>query len=100
MKEREYLIELYETYKELLTKKQQMYFESYYYEDLSLNEIAINNGVSKALVSKNINNTINKLKIFEEKLKINYKENKLKEIKSNIKDDNISKVIEEILYKY
>ena len=100
MKEREYLIELYETYKELLTKKQQMYFESYYYEDLSLNEIAINNGVSKALVSKNINNTINKLKIFEEKLKINYKEKKLKEIKSNIKDDNISKVIEEILYKY
>ena len=55
MEEREYIISLYEIYKELLTIKQKEYFENYYYEDLSLNEIATNNGVSKSMVSKNIN---------------------------------------------
>ena len=37
---REYLIELYDLYQRLLTEKQQMYFESYYFLDLSLSEIA------------------------------------------------------------
>lgn len=97
MEEREYIISLYEIYKELLTVKQKEYFENYYYEDLSLNEIATNNGVSKSMVSKNINNTINKLKDFESKLKINYKEKKLEDALNN--KNNIYTVIEEILYK-
>ena len=97
MEEREYIISLYEIYKELLTVKQKEYFENYYYEDLSLNEIAINNKVSKSMVSKNINNTINKLKDFESKLKINYKEKKLEDALNN--KNNIYTVIEEILYK-
>ena len=37
---REYHIALFDTYKELLTEKQQEYFILYYYEDLSLKEIA------------------------------------------------------------
>ena len=97
MEEREYIISLYEIYKELLTNKQRMYFENYYYEDLSLNEIAINNNVSKAMVSKNINNTINKLKDYESKLKIYFKESKLKECLKN--NNNLENVVEEILYK-
>ena len=94
-----YLNILYDCYKDLFTEKQQMYFENYYYEDLSLNEIADNNDVSKTLVSKSINVIVNKIKKYEEKLKINYKEKKLKEIKDKTKDDNVKKVIEEILYK-
>ena len=97
MGEREYIISLYEIYKELLTNKQRMYFENYYYEDLSLNEIAINNNVSKTMVSKNINNTINKLKDYESKLKIYFKESKLKECLKN--KNNLENVVEEILYK-
>lgn len=97
MEEREYEISLYEIYKDLLTSKQKMYFENYYYEDLSLNEIALNNNVSKTMVSKNINNTINKLNDYESKLKIYFKENKLKDCLKNKKD--LENVIEEILYK-
>ena len=97
MEERDYIIELYETYKKLLTEKQIMYFENYYYEDLSLNEIASNNKVSKAMVSKNINNTVNKLKNYEDKLKIHFKEKKLIDGLNN--KNNLSNVVEEILYK-
>ena len=97
MEEREYIIELYEIYKKLLTDKQTMYFENYYYEDLSLNEIAVNNKVSKAMVSKNINNTISKLNDYENKLKIYFKEKKLYDALKN--KNNLTNVVEEILYK-
>ena len=99
MEEREKIIELYEIYKGLLTENQRLYFENYYYEDLSLNEIAYNNKVSKTLVSKIINNTIKKLEHYEEILNFNYKENKLKNLLNKIDDSKIKTVIEEILYK-
>ena len=56
-----YLNLLYDYYKELFTEKQQMYFEEYYFDDLSLSEIAENNDVSRNAVH-------NQLKIMEEKL--------------------------------
>ena len=99
MEEREKIIELYELYKGLLTENQRLYFENYYYEDLSLNEIAYNNKVSKTLASKIINNTIKKLEHYEEILNFNYKENKLKNLLNKIDDNKIKTVIEEILYK-
>lgn len=99
MEEREKIIELYEIYKGLLTENQRLYFENYYYEDLSLNEIAYNNKVSKTLASKIINNTIKKLEHYEEILNFNYKENKLKNLLNKIDDSKIKTVIEEILYK-
>ena len=40
MKERDYIISLYEIYCNLLTLNQRKYFEDYYFEDLSLSEIA------------------------------------------------------------
>ena len=36
------LIELYDLYFELLTDKQKEYFEEYYFDDLSIGEIALN----------------------------------------------------------
>ena len=41
-----YLNNLYDCYKELLTDKQKMYFEDYYFNNLSLSEIAENYDVS------------------------------------------------------
>ena len=99
MEEREQIIELYELYKGLLTEKQKTYFENYYYEDLSLNEIADNNKVSRSLVSKIINNTIKKLNHYEEVLNINHKEKKLKNILNKIDNNKVKLIIEEILYK-
>lgn len=56
-----YLNELYDYYRDLFTDKQQMYFEDYYWNNLSLGEIADNTGVSRNAVH-------NQLKIMEEKL--------------------------------
>ena len=44
---REEIIELYDIYGLLLTDKQRMYFEEYYFMDLSLQEIADNYEISK-----------------------------------------------------
>ena len=96
MKEREYLLELYEIYKELLTDKKKEYFKDYYFEDLSLNEIANNNEVSKSYVSKVINSIEKELITYESKLKINNKSKKLKELIKELPSD-IKNKIEELL---
>lgn len=61
MDRRIYLNNLYDYYKELFTEKQQLYFEEYYYNNLSLSEIAENNDVSRNAVH-------NQLKIVEIRL--------------------------------
>ena len=99
MDKREYYIELYEEYKSLLTEKQRECFENYYYEDLSLNEIADNSKVSKSLVGKTINQVIQKLEEYESKLSLNSKNKKFKKIIENISDEDLKNKIEDILYK-
>lgn len=99
MDKREYYIELYEEYKNLLTEKQRECFENYYYEDLSLNEIADNSKVSKSLVGKTINQVIQKLEEYESKLNLNSKNKIFKKIIENISDEDLKNKIEDILYK-
>lgn len=59
---------LLDYYGNLLTDHQLRILEDYFYEDLSMSEIAENNEVSKAAVSDIINRTINQLKEYEDKL--------------------------------
>lgn len=80
MKNREYLVNLYLIYGNLLTNNERNYFEYYYYEDYSLTEIAENHDVSKSNVSKVINNVSDKLNEFESKLKIFENHNKIRTI--------------------
>ena len=96
MKEREYLLTLYEIYKNILSDKEKSYFEYYYFEDYSMQEIADNNDVSKAYVGKYIKSIENKLIHFEEELSINEKNNKIRNIIKNV-DEDIKNKIEEIL---
>lgn len=77
-----YLNILYDCYKDLFTDKQQRYFEAYYWEDLSLSEIATNYNISRNAVH-------NQLKIMEEKL--NDLENNLK---LNQKKEEIIKLLD------
>ena len=70
MEEREYIIALYEYYGKLLTDKQQMYFEDYYYDNLTMEEIAENDLVSKNAVSKQLIGIKNKLQNYEELLNL------------------------------
>lgn len=76
---REYHITLFDTYKELLTEKQQEYFVLYYYEDLTLAEIAENKNVSRNAVFDQIKKVVHILEEYEEKLKLSSKTSLIEE---------------------
>lgn len=90
---------LYDAYSSLLTERQQSYFEDYYFDDLSLSEIADNLGVSRNAVHSNLQTTINHLYNYEEKLNIvanqeKRKENLLKlKNKYRISDEEINELL-------
>ena len=59
---RDYHIALFDTYKELLTTKQQEYFVLYYYEDYTLKEIAQITGYNLNTVKSRLYAGLKKLK--------------------------------------
>ena len=92
-----YLNELYDFYKELFTKKQQLYFEQYYFENLSLSEISENNQVSRNAVYNQLKIVERKLYMYETKLKLKHKKDEIKRLlKGNI-DDKLLDRIEDML---
>ena len=88
---RELVIELYDIYKNLLTDKQKSYFEDYYFMDLSLSEIAINNNVSRNAVFDQIKRVDKALLDYEEKLHLKNKFSKLESL--DISDDIKEKIL-------
>ena len=82
MEETLYITNLYEYYKELLTDKERLYFEDYYYDNLTMEEIADNNAVSKNAVSKTLIEVKNKLNDYESKLKLKSNYDSIKKILS------------------
>lgn len=65
-----YLTNLYDYYKDLLTDKQRSYFEDYYFENLTMEEIAENNNITRNAVSKSLMEVKEKLEYYEEKLSL------------------------------
>ena len=63
MESREYFNSLFDIYKELLTKKEQDAFKEHYVEDLSMQEIADNQNVSKSSVGMTIKRAEQKLEV-------------------------------------
>ena len=98
MEEFIYSNELYDLYGKLLTDKQQEYFENYYFNNLSLSEMAENYGISRNAIHKQLKIVIDKLNDYEDKLGLNKKLKALDLIVKEIKDEKISKNIEEIFY--
>lgn len=96
MKNRNDLIILYDYYGELLNEDNKKYFEDYYFDNLSLGEIAENSGISRNAVHKHIKSTKSKLMFYEEKLKLYDKEKKLKLIISKIDNKELKEEIERI----
>lgn len=96
MENRDYLIVLYDYYGELLNNDNKRYFEDYYFDNLSLSEIAENANISRNAVHKHIKSTESKLMFYEEKLKLIKKDKKLREIIAKIDDDRIKIELEEI----
>ena len=93
MKERLYLINLYDLYGNLLTDKQQTYFEEYYFNNLSLSEMSDLYNVSRSAVGKSLKEIESKLTNYEEKLNIF---NKLNKVNKLIKDEDLKNKIEDI----
>ncbi len=89
-----YLNSLYDYYSELLTEKQKLYFEEYYFNNLTLAEMSENYSVSRNAVHKNIKETTSKLLEYEAKLKLYEKACKIRKVIENL-DENIKEQIEE-----
>lgn len=66
----EYNALLFDFYGELLTKKQKEYFEEHVCDDLTISEIAEENGVSRQAVHDLIKRTEGILNDYEQKLKL------------------------------
>ena len=87
MENKVYITILYDYYKELLTERQKEYFENYYFNNLSLQEIALNMNVSRNAIHKELKNIETKLNLYEEKLNLYKKDQKLLKLIEKI--DNI-----------
>ncbi len=97
MEKEELLIMLYDYYGELFNETQREYFEWYYFDNLSLSEIAENVNKSRNAVHKGIKNVCNKLYEYEEILGLYDKSKKIKEIINLIDDKKIKDKLEELL---
>lgn len=91
------LIILFDYYGELLSDKQKEYFKEYYFDNLTLSEIAENNNVSKNAVSKELKLVSEKLLDFENKLNIYSKDKRIKRIIDKIEDNDLKQQINNIL---
>lgn len=70
LEKRDYYCTLFDIYGKLFTDKQQTYFKDYYFEDLSLSEIAENYGISRSAVFDVISKMQSQLEEYEIKLNI------------------------------
>ena|SRR5690554_811213 len=96
---REYYTFLFDFYGSLLTEKQRKYFTDYYFNDLSLAEIANYYGISRNAVYDQLKKTYKNLESMEDKLKLYYKYRKrniLYKQYQNIKNCNIDEFIKKL----
>ena len=92
-----YIITLYDYYGELLTETQKDYFESYYFMNLSLQEISLEKSVSRNAVHKTLNAIVDKLNYYEEKLNLYDNREKINKILKKIEDEKIKEEINELI---
>lgn len=97
MEERVYLINLYDYYGELLTEKQQLYFEDYYFNNLTFEEIGENYKISRNAIFKQVKEVIDSLNFYEAKLKLYNKGLAMKELTEKIEDQKIKEAINNLI---
>lgn len=91
-----YLNELYDLYGKLLTDKQQMYFEDYYFNNLSYGEIASRYDVSRNAIYHQLKLIEDRLNFFEEKLNLYRKKQKIDDIITMIDNKEVKRIIENL----
>ena len=92
-----YYGELYDLYQQLLTDKQRAYFEDYYFQNLSLGEMAENYQVSRNAIFRQLHIVTKKLEEYEEKLQLLQKKRKLEKISQSIDNLDIKRQLEELI---
>lgn len=70
LEKKEHYILLFDFYNVLLTEKQREYFKAYYFDDLTLAEIAENYNVSRNAIFDQLKKTYISLDEYEEKLNL------------------------------
>lgn len=93
MNESVYLTILFDYYEKLLDEKDRECFKAYYFDNLSLGEIAELVDISRNAVHKRLKKTEEKLKYYEEVVGLYRKEQK---IMSLIADENLKEQIKEL----
>ena len=92
--------QLYDVYGQLLNEKQRDVINCYYNEDLSLQEIADNDGKTKQAISDMINRSVDKLFEFENELSLLKSKTELKaslfEIRELIESSNNKEAIQKL----
>ena len=98
--EKNYLVqELFQIYRNLLTDHQQNVFECYYFDNLSLSEIAENFNISRQGVKDILDRCEKSLKYFEESLLLYEKNDKIiTSLQGKISQKNLEE-IKNIIYK-
>ena len=96
MEKREYLIILYDFYSELLSDKQKEHFEDYYFNNLSLSEIAENYEITRNAVYNQLREAREKLEHYDKILELSIKQRKVKEICDRINDNDLKKDLKDI----
>ena len=96
MEEVIYFNESYDFYGCLLTDKQREYFENYYFNNLSLGEMAENYDVSRNAIHKQLKITTDKLQYYEDNLKLRKKSLKLNQLLEDVKDEKLKKELMEL----
>ena len=91
-----YLNNLYDLYGDLLTEKQQMYFEDYYFNNLSYGEIALKYNVSRNAIFHQLKIIEEKLEFYEEKLGLLAKKEMINNILISVDDKKIKETLEKL----
>ncbi len=92
-----YLNNLYDCYKGLLTDKQRNYFRDYYQDNLTLSEMALNYGISRNAIHRQIRKIVELLKFYESKLSIISKNYEIMDLIKSTKNDKLISEIERII---
>ena len=92
MESRNYIIMLYDFYNTLFSDKQKLYFEEYYFNNLSLGEISDNYSLSRNAIHKMIKSMVEKLEYYEDKLKLYEKSIELTKIIDVLDKDTKEKI--------
>lgn len=91
-----YLNNLFDLYGKLLTPKQQKYFISYYFNNLSYGEISEKYGISRNAIYRQLKLIEKKLMFYEENLKLYSKKLKVNDIIKLVNDSDAKRILEEL----